>query len=436
MFKLADNQLSNICERVDTCALTGAAAFVAGIKDAEILVNGPLWCYFYALRYLEHAQYDAAKRFFGSQPDNNAVIYGSEKYVLEAIERLLSRNIIPSVLLLESSCSMSLIGDDLAGIAKKAALNFPVVTMDCGGMIGGFAEGYAKAAISILDRFVKNNIVKEDNTVNLLGVTDFYLRGNADTIEICRILKKAGYKVQVTLGCNCTVEQICDLGKAKLNIVINEELGLPIAKYLQDKLDIPYILAGIPYGLDGSLSWLEFIDHKLAAPNLQSVKQEVEEAKGYLIGCVNENSCVWGNLWYENVLVSGPPTIALCLAKALRNEWADMQQLTILCQRKLPQSDVISYCDNADNIYISGIDTESIKNIFASYRPQLILASSSENSIYYHNKHKNFQKCNIAFPANDEMLLAQMPYAGIEGSKYILQNLWNNFIDRRLLQQD
>ena len=79
MSKLVDNHWGNICERVDTCALTGAAAFAAGIKDAKILANGPLWCYFYALRYLENAEYNMGERFFGSQPDNNAVVYGAEK---------------------------------------------------------------------------------------------------------------------------------------------------------------------------------------------------------------------------------------------------------------------------------------------------------------------------------------------------------------------
>ena len=79
MSRMADNAWGNICERVDACALTGAAAFTAGIPGAEALANGPLWCYFYALRYLEHVEYSIAERFHGSQPDNNAVVYGSEK---------------------------------------------------------------------------------------------------------------------------------------------------------------------------------------------------------------------------------------------------------------------------------------------------------------------------------------------------------------------
>ena len=79
-------------------------------------------------------------RFYGSQPDNNAVIYGSEEYVTQELQRMLENGHKPSVLLLESSCSLSLIGDDLAGMARKLQLPFPVVTLDSGGMVGGFAE--------------------------------------------------------------------------------------------------------------------------------------------------------------------------------------------------------------------------------------------------------------------------------------------------------
>lgn len=53
----------NICERVDTCALTGAGAFFAAIDKSEVLINGPLWCYFYALRHLEKARLICIRAF-------------------------------------------------------------------------------------------------------------------------------------------------------------------------------------------------------------------------------------------------------------------------------------------------------------------------------------------------------------------------------------
>ena len=148
----------NVCSRVDTCALTGAAAFFTGIKGAEVLVNGPLWCYFYALRHLETVSYThltlptiysrLGERFHGSQPDNNAVVYGTEECLTDALDYI-RENRAPSILLIENSCSVSLIGDDIEGIAAKAKLPFSVIGMDSGGLRGGFAEGYSLSLIHI-----------------------------------------------------------------------------------------------------------------------------------------------------------------------------------------------------------------------------------------------------------------------------------------------
>ena len=59
----ATAEWGNVCSRVDPCALTGAAAFFTSIKGAEVLVNGPLWCYFYALRHLEKSNSRLGERF-------------------------------------------------------------------------------------------------------------------------------------------------------------------------------------------------------------------------------------------------------------------------------------------------------------------------------------------------------------------------------------
>ena len=198
----------NICERVDTCALTGAGAFFAAIDKSEVLINGPLWCYFYALRHLEKERPDMYTRFYGSQPDNNAVIYGSEEYVTQELRRMLEDGHKPSILLLESSCSLSLIGDDLAGMARKLQLPFPVVTLDSGGMVGGFAEGYAKAAKKLFAQLLPQTATAKSLAVNILGQSEFYLQGAADTRELKRLLQLAGYEVLCTPGCECTLEEL------------------------------------------------------------------------------------------------------------------------------------------------------------------------------------------------------------------------------------
>ena len=53
-----DNDFKTSCHHMSTCALTGASAFFDAIPGSFMLINGPLWCYFYAMKYVE--DYDAS----------------------------------------------------------------------------------------------------------------------------------------------------------------------------------------------------------------------------------------------------------------------------------------------------------------------------------------------------------------------------------------
>ncbi|MDY4921177.1 MAG: nitrogenase component 1 [Phascolarctobacterium sp.] len=431
MSKPQDNKWGNICERVDTCALTGAAAFVGGIPGAEILCNGPLWCYFYALRHLEHAEYDMAERFHGSQPDNNAVVYGSEKYLLETLQRLFKREQVPELLFIEASCSMSLIGDDLNGIATKAALPCPFVTMDCGGMVGGFAEGYAKAGMKVLEKFAKDNVTCEAGSVNVLGMTPFYLNGSADSKEMRSLLSKAGYIIQSMPGAGSSLEELALVGRAQLNIVTNEELGLPLAQYLQERFGTPYILAGLPYGVEGTVDWLQKLAKVLPAVNMHKLEAEAEATHGFLTSWINDARCVWGSLWFDKVAVCAPPTMALCLAQSLRSEWLDTAQLEVLCQRQLPNKNAQHYCTTADAIYCAGVDNPGLNNLLSGEQ-LLLLGSSSEASYLYRQGRKHFVNLNVAFPANDEYFFSERPWIGFTGARVMLERIWNAYIWQKM----
>lgn len=425
----SNNQWGNICHRVDTCALSGAAAFVAGIPGAEILVNGPLWCYFYALRNLEHARYDMGERFHDCQPDNNAIVYGTEKFLTETLQRLLERESKPSLLLVESSCSLSLIGDDLAGIVRKMNLPHPFVTMDCGGLVGGFAEGYVKAALAVIDKFAKERLagVQEDEpkekAVNLLGLTDFYYNGVADTKEICRLLKKAGYKINAVPGAGSSLEELTELGAAQLNIVCNEELGLKIAQHLEKRFGTPYVAAGLPYGIKGTQAWLEQINLALPCENMQAVRQEAEELTEFLTAKGNDYRGLWGSIWFDKVVLAAPGTQALCMAQAVRDEWADMGELVVICQHDVKHS----HCTAADKILLAGKDAEEIEELLQNEEDLLIMGSCSEASTI-RRRGTRFLSCTIAYPAAEEVLLTEVPFVGLRGAAHMLQKLWNVYI--------
>lgn len=57
------SEWENSCHRIGTCALTGSAALFASIPGSYVIVNGPLWCYFYAMKYIDDSMPGAAERF-------------------------------------------------------------------------------------------------------------------------------------------------------------------------------------------------------------------------------------------------------------------------------------------------------------------------------------------------------------------------------------
>ena len=330
----------NVCSRVDTCALTGAAAFFTGIKGAEVLVNGPLWCYFYALRHLEKSNSRLGERFHGSQPDNNAVVYGTEECLTDALD---------------------------------------------------------------------------------------YFNGRNDLEEIKRILETANYRVIAVPGAGSELETLQKIPAAQLNIVINEELGLETAKYLKERYGTPYVVAGIPYGLKGTLRWLEKIAEVLPS-DLESVREECVKTQEELLAAVNEARCTWGELWFDKIIVAAPGTTAFCIAQTLREEWADTEKLTVICQNTLKD---LRGPVEADEILLAEKDSKKIEQILQQADNTLILGSSSESSVLL-REGKKFWCCNIAYPVQDEVLLATAPFAGIRGAGHMLQRLWNLKIKTQL----
>ena len=264
----------------------------------------------------------------------------------------------------------------------------------------------------------------QDKTVNLIGLSDFYYNGKADTAELCRILTKAGYRVNCVPGSGSSFEQLKHIGEAALNIVSHEELGLELAQYLKQRLGTPFICAGVPYGVEGTKSWLQSIDKALPAPQLASVMEECDAMQRFLQGWNNDSRCTWGALWFDKIIVSMSGTAALCLSRAVINEWADAGHLTIICQH------ANSCKDNsfADEVLYTDKDGEKITVCLEDKEKLLLLGSSSESSVLRRNGNHNLISLNMAFPANEQVLLNDVPYMGIKGSANMLERLWNAYI--------
>ncbi|MFQ9936894.1 MAG: hypothetical protein ACLRXQ_13875 [Phascolarctobacterium faecium] len=101
-----------------------------------------------------------------------------------------------------------------------------------------------------------------------------------------------------------------------------------------------------------------------------------------------------------------------------------IQKIDIICQNTLKGG-------AADEILLAEKDSKKIEQILQQSDNTLILGSSSESSVLL-REGKKFWCCNIAYPVQDEVLLATAPFAGIRGAGHMLQRLWNLKIKTQL----
>ena len=444
---MPDNTWKTSCHHMSTCALTGASAFFDAIPGSFMLINGPLWCYFYAMKYVEDYDASALRRFHCTQPEGNALVYGTEKDLLAGLEFVKS-NFTPERIFILNNCSVSLVGDDSAGIAARAELPCPVYAADCGGIAGDFAEGYEIALLRVIAEVKKNAKGKTDlpsektnlrnhniggtsyvadsssndapkPTVSLLGLSPTYFRGEEDIKEIRRILETAGYHINAIPGGGSGWNEIMQLPQADLNLVLRDELALKAARELESEFGTPYLSTGMPYGIQGTLAWLEKINTVLPATNLEAIRQEAETVNARLQFRSSNMQSLWGPLWFDNILIAAPPSEAAGIAEAVRGEWADTGNLVIHFTEDTPLRPKA-----ANKICVTGEDDAAMKETFENWTGGLVIGSSLETSRLVRLK-KPFVNCNIVLPSYHEIIATDSPLCGIRGAAYLFERIWN-----------
>ncbi len=424
-----EGRWSNVCSRVDSCALTGAAAFFAGIPDAVLVANGPIWCYFYALRHLEPSCPSLIQRFYCSQPDSNAVVYGSEECLNAVLEQVAQRS-RPGVVLIENSCAISLIGDDLAGIAGQAELSCPIVCIDSGGLNGGFQAGYEAAAKAYFSQLpLQRKRVVKAHSINLLGCNVAYYNAANDLAELKRLLHLAGYDVIACPGAGSSTQELAEITTAELNVVVHQELGEGLARMLQEEYGMPYKVALPPYGIEGTTAWLEMINTAcsgMSQLNYAPWQKEADAAQRFVAAATLEMQRLWGEPWFARVLVAAPPSVALGLAQALRCEWIDAGHLTTLFHGQTP---TMKMPDCIDEVIDANEDSRLAETALRQLNDSLLLGSSNEKAVLQREGVSNVLTMNIALPVQDEVLLSDRPFMGLRGARQLYETLWNRYIE-------
>ncbi|MDD1716226.1 MAG: oxidoreductase, partial [Methanolinea sp.] len=130
------------------CALTGAAACLAGFRDIGVIIHGSSGCYFYPATVL-HAPLHCT----GLNEED--IIFGTEKALLRTVDALEGEYECLAVL---CTCVPSITGEDLGKVLDGR----DILVMESPGFMGEYEAGYLAAA--------KLLHLKEDSSSGIVNV--------------------------------------------------------------------------------------------------------------------------------------------------------------------------------------------------------------------------------------------------------------------------
>jgi light-independent protochlorophyllide reductase B subunit len=250
-------------------SLAGIVAAFEGISDAYTMLNCPIGCKFplgYTSSLLaSHVPPAVSNSFddfyFGQSrlpctyADEQDFVYGTEEKITRAIQLIDSKGY--SLIGVINHSGTALIGDDLCRIIQASAVKAQTMVVDSSGFTGSYADGFKTGAIKILERLAEKQQEPFLRSVNIVGPTVFHYNWKNDVAELKRMLEAMGIKVVSVICAGETVANLKLAGKAALNLVVYEEYGDSIARFLEKEYGTPSLGLDLysPFGLASSEAW-------------------------------------------------------------------------------------------------------------------------------------------------------------------------------------
>ena len=216
------------------CPLFGVALTASYIKNMALVVVGTSECTYYTKNFAYHRQ-NGNDKVYSLALDEKDVVFGAQNKVEKAIKEIIELE-EPEAVMIVTTCVPELIGEDYSSIefSLQDEVDIPIFVVNtehfkCNSHIPGMSR-----ALKSLSSVMVNNDFKDG--VNILG----HRQKNVESTELVQILKEHNIKINTVITSKCTIEDIKDCTKSKLNIV-TDMIALDLAESMKKKFDIDYI---------------------------------------------------------------------------------------------------------------------------------------------------------------------------------------------------
>lgn len=324
--------MKNTLKNIKADSFSGLIFGLESLRGGMTLLNGPTGCKFYhsavvdgaLLRSVSFDPQSYPQEFYFGQSrvpctylDAKDYVYGVEKKLQDLLEDIRDRK--PDFLAVVNSPGAALIGDDLEKIASRVPGLPLTVFIPTPLYSQAFGKGLSQGLVALLEKLQPAQLPVEKNRVNLLGFSllQNHVMGNIACLK--DLLSKAGLEVG-TYFFDQGLDQIKDLRRAKLNLVLSPEDGLDLAKYLKEKYAMPYWIPpkGQPVGFDATEAFFKDLA-RILPMNLDPVMEEIQRARGRAYIFLARYSSLLGLPKGAGYSLSGPASLLLPLQDFLKN---------------------------------------------------------------------------------------------------------------------
>lgn len=229
------------------------------VQGAIVLEYGPAGTTHYSMGLYAGLGLRFQNRLFTTHMSEDDVVMGDVTRLEDAIVEL-DKSYGPKVIFVVASSVTAVIGTDIKGVCRymQNEVSAKLIAFEQGGFRGDYSIGLQETYKLLVKNLPKKDVKMEKGFYNLIGASAWRYRMTSDVWEVKSLLSEAlGLKCNACLCCDVSVDELEELGKAQVNIVLGNE-GLAAAKLLQEKFGTPYVYA-VPYGYSGTVKFLETV---------------------------------------------------------------------------------------------------------------------------------------------------------------------------------
>lgn len=369
------------------CAMTGAAACLAGFEGIHVVIHGSSGCYYYPATLLN-------ARLYGTFILENEVVFGSGERLKEVIGDLSGRGGQIAVI---TTCVPAVMGEDLPSLLAGT----DVLLIDSPGFAGELEAGY-RAALAALCPTVDPS--RPGINIDGVSLSDPFFEGNI--AEVSGMLRTAGIPVGTVFS-----RDWAEMARhaAPLTIGTNDDFASGVGKYLGGTLGIPALRATFRELGDR----IEGADVEPVLSGLDLQEERVVSACDRYLRRHDPPS----------VTIFAGAAYARFAAETLR-QYLDAGILFVGTRNDPPKNPQLPFrMEKATGL-------EQVAGKIHELSPDLVIGSSFEQSV---SPDSAFH--GIIPPLNGQIRLTHPPLAGTGGTLRFMEEILNTCMDRRKRQQ-